>query len=94
MGVGLALFPAIELLSRRLQIAAFGGLLALIGIGLAVVASGTWVEGMVAVRRYHLAKPHLFWKGGPYASLQALNMTAFQIGLAVGPLVAGVLRDW
>ena len=94
MTIGLFLFRAISVLPRTAEIALFGVLLTFCGAGLSIVGSGTWVEGMTAARRYTLANPHLFWKDGPYASLQALNMMTFQIGLAVGPLIAGALRQW
>jgi nitrate/nitrite transporter NarK len=94
MTFGLSLFPAISFLPRPFEIAIFGVLLALCGTGLAVVGPGTWVESMTSVQRYHAANPHLFWEDGPYASLQALNMMNFQIGLAIGPIIAGGLRDW
>jgi MFS family permease len=94
MSTGLFLVPATMSMSKALAVASLAALLALAGTGLAVVGSACWVEGMCAVRRYHAAHWYLFGDAGPYASLQALNMMTFQLGLAVGPLAAGALRDW
>jgi predicted MFS family arabinose efflux permease len=90
----LFMFRFISIRSQTFEIIAFAVLLSACGTGMAIVGPATWIEGMTAVRKYHHANTHLFWVAGPYASLQAINNIAFEIGLLIGPLIAGGLREW
>ncbi|KAJ1325659.1 MFS transporter [Microdochium nivale] len=71
----------------------FATTLALNGVGLAVIGSPSIVEASAVVQRYDQANPGFFGPQGPYAQLYGFNSVFFCSGLAVGPLVAGVLRD-
>ncbi|KAI1103704.1 MFS transporter-like protein [Jackrogersella minutella] len=68
-------------------------LLALNGVGLAVIGSPSIVETSYVVRRFDRANPGLFGANGPYAQLYGFNSLFFCAGLTVGPIVAGALRD-
>ncbi|KAI0010664.1 MFS general substrate transporter [Xylariaceae sp. FL0662B] len=68
-------------------------LLALNGVGLAVIGSPSVVEASSVVQRYERANPGFFGPRGPYAQLYGFNSLFFCAGLTVGPVVAGVLRD-
>ncbi|KAH7029314.1 major facilitator superfamily domain-containing protein [Microdochium trichocladiopsis] len=71
----------------------FCAMLALNGIGLAIIGSPSIVEASDIVQRYDKANPGFFGANGPYAQLYGFNSVFFCSGLALGPLVAGVLRD-
>ena len=45
------------------------------------------------VQKYHKANPDFFGDTGPYAQLYGLNSMVFSGGLALGPFIAGGLRD-
>ncbi len=71
----------------------YSSLLALNGGGLAIIGSAGIVEASDVVRRYDAANPGLFGANGPYAQLYGFNSVFFSLGLTVGPLAAGALRD-
>lgn len=75
------------------QILLFGGLLALCGIGLAIIGAPSIVEAGSVVQKYYEANPDFFGDQGPYAQLYGLNSMVFSLGLAVGPLLAGELKQ-
>ena len=92
------LVPAIVLLrlvqpGGKSQIALFCGLLALCGAGLGAIGSPSIVEAAYVVQRYDNANPDFFGVNGPYGQLYALNAMAFSIGLTIGPLISGSLRN-
>ncbi|KAH7063359.1 major facilitator superfamily domain-containing protein [Macrophomina phaseolina] len=76
------------------EIALFCLLLSLCGIGIAIVNAPSLVEAGLIVDAYHRANPELFGERGPYAQLYGLNGMIWNLGLAVGPLVAGALKTW
>jgi MFS family permease len=45
------------------------------------------------MEKYHKANPGFFGENGPYAQLYGINSMFFCAGLAVGPLIAGYLKD-
>ncbi|KAI1372091.1 MFS transporter-like protein [Hypoxylon crocopeplum] len=85
--------PSDHLLSGANNVILYCALLALNGVGLAIIGSPSVVEASEVVRKYDKANPGLFGKNGPYAQLYGFNSLFFCAGLTVGPLVAGALRD-
>ncbi len=75
------------------QIVEYCALLALCGVGLAVIGSPSIVEASFVVQRYDKANPDFFGANGPYATLYAINSMVFSAGLTLGPLLSGSLRD-
>lgn len=75
------------------QIIIYCVLLSLCGIGMGVIGSPSIVEASYVVQQYAKANPDFFGANGPYATLYAINSMIFSLGLAVGPLVSGFLRD-
>ena len=78
---------------RAGTIVLFAALLALNGVGLAIISSPSLVEASDVVQRYDRANPGFFGPNGPYAQLYGFNSVFFNLGLTVGPLAAGALRD-
>ena len=78
---------------RTGTIVLYSALLALNGVGLAIISSPSLVEASDVVQRYEKANPGFFGHNGPYAQLYGFNSVFFNLGLTVGPLAAGVLRD-
>lgn len=68
-------------------------LLALTGIGMAIIGSPSIVEASSVVQKYDKANPGLFGENGPYAQLYGFNSLVFSAGLTIGPLISGSLRD-
>ncbi|KIY00565.1 uncharacterized protein Z520_03228 [Fonsecaea multimorphosa CBS 102226] len=79
--------------SRTANIVLYSALLALNGIGLAIIGSPSIVEASDVVQKYDKANPGLFGENGPYAQLYGFNSLVFSAGLTVGPILSGTLRD-
>ncbi|KAI9756792.1 MAG: hypothetical protein M4579_003709 [Chaenotheca gracillima] len=75
------------------QIALFCVLLALCGLGLAIIGSPSIVESSFVVQRYDQVNPEFFGEQGPYAQLYGINSMVFSAGLTLGPVLGGTLRD-
>ena len=75
------------------QIIIYCVLLALCGLGMAVIGSPSIVEAAYVVQKYDKANPDFFGEQGPYAQLYGINSMVFSLGLTVGPLVSGLLKD-
>ncbi|KAK4695881.1 hypothetical protein P7C71_g1948, partial [Lecanoromycetidae sp. Uapishka_2] len=75
------------------QIIVYCALLALCGVGMGVIGSPSIVEAAYVVQMYHKANPDFFGEQGPYAQLYSINSMVFSLGLTVGPLVSGLLKD-
>ncbi|KKY27723.1 putative membrane transporter [Phaeomoniella chlamydospora] len=75
------------------QIILYSALLALNGVGLAIIGSPSIVEASHVVQQYDKANPGVFGDNGPYAQLYGLNSLVFSAGLTIGPILAGTLRD-
>jgi len=75
------------------EIVLYCALLALNGIGLAVIGSPSIVEASDVVQKYNRANPEFFGANGPYGQLYSINSMVFSAGLTIGPLVSGALRD-
>ena len=68
-------------------------LLALCGIGLGVIGSPSIVEASYVIQLYDKSNPDFFGNNGPYAQLYGMNSMVFSLGLTVGPLISGSLKD-
>lgn len=77
----------------RDQILLYSGLLALCGIGLAVIGAPSIVEAGSVVQKYYEANPDFFGNQAPYAQLYGLNSMVFSLGLTVGPALSGELKQ-
>ncbi|KAK3178466.1 hypothetical protein OEA41_000602 [Lepraria neglecta] len=77
----------------KTQIIIYCALLALCGLGMAVIGSPSIVEASYVVRMYDKANADFFGKQGPYAQLYGINSMVFSLGLTAGPLVSGSLKD-
>ena len=75
------------------QIILYAGLLALCGIGLAVIGAPSIVEAGAVVQKYYEANPDFFGSEGPYAQLYGINSMVFSAGLTLGPIIAGGLTE-
>ena len=75
------------------QAVLYGGLLALVGIGLAGIGAPSIVEAGAVVDKYHKANPKFFGENGPYAQLYGMSSAMFNLGLTVGPELAGELKE-
>ena len=92
------LFPVLILLrlvhtGGKTQIIIYCVILALCGLGMGVIGSPSIVEASNVVQMYAKANPDFFGVNGPYAQLYGINSMVFSLGLTVGPLVSGSLRD-
>jgi MFS family permease len=76
------------------QLVLYCVLLAFAGIGLSVIGTPSLVEAGGVVQRYYDANPAFFDHHPPYATLYGLQSMVFMLGLTIGPLVAGGLKDW
>ncbi|KAI0862240.1 major facilitator superfamily domain-containing protein [Xylaria cubensis] len=85
--------PSAELLPKSKNIILYCALLALNGVGLAIIGSPSVVEASSVVQKYDKANPGFFGENGPYAQLYGFNSLFFCAGLTIGPVVAGVLKD-
>ncbi|KAI0506518.1 major facilitator superfamily domain-containing protein [Xylaria bambusicola] len=85
--------PAQELLPKSQNIILYSAILALNGVGLAIIGSPSVVEASDVVQKYDKANPGFFGKNGPYAQLYGFNSLFFCTGLTIGPVVAGSLKD-
>ncbi|KAL6715403.1 hypothetical protein ACLMJK_006364 [Lecanora helva] len=77
----------------KTQIIIYCVLLAICGIGLGVIGSPSIVEASQVVQMYDKTNPDFFGANGPYAQLYGINSMVFSLGLTVGPLVSGLLKD-
>ncbi|KAH9904487.1 MFS general substrate transporter [Xylariomycetidae sp. FL2044] len=85
--------PSDELLTGSRNVILYCAILALNGVGLAIIGSPSVVEASAVVQKYDKANPGFFGENGPYAQLYGFNSLFFCAGLTIGPLVAGALRD-
>ena len=77
----------------KTQIIIYCVLLALNGVGLAIIGSPSIVEASTVVQRYDKANPGFFGANGPYAQLYGFNSMVFSAGLTLGPLLSGGLKE-
>ena len=94
MSLALLRLPGDDVASSRSgSIALYAALLALNGVGMAVIGAPSIVEASEVVRMYDEANPGFFGRNGPYAQLYGFNSLVFSLGLTVGPILSGGLRD-
>ena len=77
----------------KTEIIVYCALLALCGIGMGVIGSPSIVEASYVVSMYDKTNPDIFGANGPYAQLYGINSMVFSLGLTVGPLISGSLKD-
>lgn len=85
--------PSAELLDGSKNVILYSAILALNGVGLAIISAPSVVEASDVVQKYDKANPGFFGENGPYAQLYGFNSVFFNLGLTIGPLVAGALKD-
>jgi Na+/melibiose symporter-like transporter len=85
--------PPEQFLPRSQNIVLYSALLALNGVGLAIIGAPSVVESSGVVERYDRANPGFFGRNGPYAQLYGFNSLFFCGGLTFGPVLAGALKD-
>lgn len=71
----------------------FCAILAVNGAALSIVGSPSFVEASDVTFKYETANPGFFGENGPYAQIFGFNSLCFFLGLTIGPLVGGALRD-
>ena len=80
-------------LVRRGDLILYCALLVLAGIGTSAVGAPPVVEASSVVSKYQDANPGFFGENGPFAKLYGITSMIFNLGLTLGPLGAGTLRD-
>lgn len=75
------------------EIIIYGVFMGLAGVGMAVIGSPSIVEAGAVVDKFHKRNPEFFGEQGPYAQLYAINSMVFCLGLSVGPVLGGQLKD-
>lgn len=64
----------------------YSGLLALCGVGVAVIGSPAITEATFVNEDYNKANPDVFGESGTFAQLYRFNYLVFSLGLTAGPL--------
>jgi MFS family permease len=85
-------FRFIESQPRQLEIGLYSLLMALSGVGTALVATTGIVESSTLVGKYRSANPDLFGDQPPIGSLNGIYLAASGIGASLGAMAAGSLR--
>ncbi|ORY68176.1 major facilitator superfamily domain-containing protein [Pseudomassariella vexata] len=85
--------PSAKLVDGSGNIVLYCAMLALNGVGLAIIGSPSIVEASDVVQKYDKANPEFFGANGPYAQLYGFSSLFFSAGLTMGPIVSGALRD-
>ncbi|TVY71266.1 putative MFS-type transporter [Lachnellula suecica] len=75
------------------EVVKFSVFLGLSGLGLSFISAISLVEVSKVMEKYHEANKDLFGEDGPFAQMFAINSMVFSAGLALGPLIAGTLRE-
>jgi MFS family permease len=84
--------PGEGLASGTANIILYCGILALTGVGFAMISAPSFVEVSQVVEKYDKANPEFFGENGPYGQLYGFSSMFFCAGLTVGPIVGGALR--
>ena len=79
--------------AKKNNIILYCALLALNGVGMAIIGSPSIVESSDVVQKFDKANPEFFGKNGPYAQLYGFTSLTFSVGLTIGPILSGGLRD-
>ncbi|EPE28815.1 MFS general substrate transporter [Glarea lozoyensis ATCC 20868] len=75
------------------EVVKLAALLAVCAPGISSVSTPSIVEASEVFGKYHAANPELFGPEGPYAKMFAVNSMMFSAGLAIGPAMAGLLKE-
>lgn len=75
------------------QILIYCILLALCGTCLAATSPPALVESTLVIEQYYKANPEIFGPNGPYAQISSITGFTYNAGTALGPLLAGALKD-
>jgi len=75
------------------EVIVYGVLMGVAGVGMAVIGSPSIVEAGAVVDKYYKRNPDFFGEQGPYAQLYAINSMVFCLGLSIGPILGGELKD-
>ncbi|CAA21416.1 transmembrane transporter [Schizosaccharomyces pombe] len=79
--------------NTSLNIYLFSAFLAINGVVLAFTSSPGFVQSSHYVAEYELEHPTFFGHNGPYTQLFSAYNIVYSLGMIIGPLVAGFLRD-
>ena len=97
MGLGFLVIPLILLRipheGGTAEVVKFCAILALCGVGLGLIGAPGFVEASYVTEQYFNANEEFFGGEAPYAQLYAINSMVFSLGLTLGPLIAGSLKD-
>ncbi|KAH7245057.1 major facilitator superfamily domain-containing protein [Fusarium tricinctum] len=63
------------------------------GVSLGIVSSPSFVDASDLTSKYEAANPGFFGDNGPYAQIFGFNSLCFFLGLTLGPLAGGAIRD-
>ncbi|KAG4267502.1 membrane transporter [Fusarium proliferatum] len=85
--------PSQDVIDRNIKAIVYCIVLALDGVGLAIINLPGFVEASDVMKKYEAANPALFGDHGCYAQLYGFNSFFFFSGLTAGPLVSGFLKD-
>lgn len=78
---------------QNVQIAWLALIFVFCSVSITILGSPGLVEASYVTEQYHLQNPGLFEEDGPYAKLYAVHSMVFSLGLSVGPIAAGFLRE-
>jgi MFS family permease len=85
--------PSLQYLGHTGDLVLFCGILVFNGISLAIVSSPSFVDASDLTSKYEAANPGFFGENGPYAQIFGFNSLCFFLGLTIGPIAGGALRD-
>jgi hypothetical protein len=60
---------------------------------MAIIGSPSIVEAGDVVQKYDKSNPNFFGKNGPYTQLYGFTSLVFSLGLTIGPILSGGLRE-
>ncbi|KAI9700875.1 MAG: hypothetical protein M1836_002245 [Candelina mexicana] len=75
------------------QILIYCIILTLCGTCLAATNPPALVESTLVTEKYHKANPEMFGPNGPYAQISSITGFMYNAGTALGPLLAGALKN-
>jgi len=78
---------------QRTQVALYASLLGLTGVGLAAIGSPSIVEAGRVVDKYHKHNSEFCGENGPYVQLYGMSSAIVSLGLRIGSLLAGGLKN-
>lgn len=90
-GLALLRLPEFAAANKRLPLYVLN--LGFCGLGLSLLGSSSVVEAGRVVKKFHQHNAIYPRQHGPYAQLYTVNHTLFSLGLTMGPLLSGALKD-